>query len=67
MKECGNLNMILTSAQAHFVSLSGNVKNKHWAFSTRLNKLFVDINRWVQVMITPSTFRSGIQPKIQEG
>jgi hypothetical protein len=37
------------TAQAHFVSLSGNMKNKHWAFSARLNKLFVDINRWVQV------------------
>jgi hypothetical protein len=42
---------------AHFVSLSRNKKNKQWAFSARLNKLFVDINRWVQVQ-----FRVGCNP-----
>jgi hypothetical protein len=45
------LSSVVPIAQAQFVSLPGTGKNKHWAFSTKLNKLYVDINRWVQVSL----------------
>jgi len=34
-----------------------NQKNKHWVFSTKLNKLFVDMDKWVQV-----EFKIGTDP-----
>lgn len=40
-----------------FNQISQHTKNKHWDFSSRLKKLFIDMNRWVQV-----EFRVGHNP-----
>jgi len=40
-----------------FHQTSATTKNKHWDYSERLRKLFIDMNKWVQI-----DFRVGPQP-----
>jgi len=43
--------------EVKFLKPSNSVKNKQWEFSSKLNKLYADMNKWVQV-----EFRIGHNP-----